>query len=72
MEHPAFWLSLYLGGGALLGHFHLYRCGRCGNTFEGLMDHTIYTLLSALFGIPILILWAVLASVSACGPEEGE
>lgn len=72
MEDAVFWSALYVGAGALLGHFHLFRCARCAVKFEGPMDHVTYTLLSALFGIPILILWALLASVSACGPEEDE
>lgn len=72
MEDAVFWSAMYLGGGALLGHFHLYRCAKCADKFEGLMDHTIYTLLSALFGIPILVLWAVLASVAACGEGDDE
>lgn len=72
MEDAVFWSALYVGAGALLGHFHLFRCARCAVKFEGPMDHVTYTLLSALFGIPILMLWALLASVSACGPEEDE
>lgn len=66
----ALYAALWLGAGALLGHFHLYRCGRCSGRFDGMMDHMTYTLLSALFGIPILLLWALVASVSACGEEE--
>lgn len=72
MEDTVFWSAMYLGGGALLGHFHLYRCAKCADKFEGLMDHVTYTLLSALLGIPILILWAVLASVAACGEGDDD